>query len=237
MVEKQIEKKETIQHQNPTPLVKAPADFTEPEELYKELLASIRRYHPSDDLTLIEKAYALAKEAHGTQYRKSGEPYIIHPICVAIILAELELDKESIVAGLLHDVIEDTEYTYEDISNMFSPEIALLVDGVTKLTQINWDIEKNNGKESTKLDIQAENLRKMFLAMAKDIRVILIKLADRLHNMRTLKYMRPEKQKEKARETMDIFAPIASRLGISTTKTELYDLSLMYSEQEIYDEL
>ena len=137
MVEKQIEKKETIQHQNPTPLVKAPADFTEPEELYKELLASIRRYHPSDDLTLIEKAYALAKEAHGTQYRKSGEPYIIHPICVAIILAELELDKESIVAGLLHDVIEDTEYTYEDISNMFSPEIALLVDGVTKLTQIN----------------------------------------------------------------------------------------------------
>ena len=237
MVEKQIEKKETIQHQNPTPLVKAPADFTEPEELYKELLASIRRYHPSDDLTLIEKAYALAKEAHGTQYRKSGEPYIIHPICVAIILAELELDKESIVAGLLHDVIEDTEYTYEDISNMFSPEIALLVDGVTKLTQINWDIEKNNGKESTKLDIQAENLRKMFLAMAKDIRVILIKLADRLHNMRTLKYMRPEKQKEKARETMDIFALFSSRLGISKIKTELDDLSLMYLEPEIYDEL
>ena len=237
MVDKNVDVKQTIENKNPSPLVKAPADFTDPKELHKELLASIRRYHPSDDLSLVEKAYDLAVEAHEGQYRKSGEPYIIHPICVAIILAELELDKESIVAGLLHDVIEDTKYTYEDIEKMFGTEVALLVDGVTKLTQISWDVEKKDRKESSKLDIQAENLRKMFLAMAKDIRVILIKLADRLHNMRTLKYMKPEKQKEKARETMDIFAPIASRLGISKIKTELDDLSLMYLEPEIYQEL
>ena len=154
-------------------------------------------------MRLIEKAYQLASKAHEGQKRKSGEPYIIHPICVGIILAELELDKESIAAGLMHDVVEDTDVTLEDISAEFGDEIALLVDGVTKLTRINWDMDK--------VEIQAENLRKMFLAMAKDIRVIIIKLADRLHNMRTLvSIMTPEKQKEKARETMDIYAPIAS---------------------------
>ena len=204
-----------------------PADFTAPEILYNELINKIRSYHPSADISLVEKAYHIANDAHKEQLRKSGEPYIIHPLCVANILAELELDKESIIAGILHDVVEDTVLTTEQISSMFSEEIALLVDGVTKLTQLNMD----------KVELQAENLRKMFLAMAKDIRVILIKLADRLHNMRTLKYMAPEKQKEKARETMDIYAPIAQRLGISKIKIELDDLSLKYLEPEVYKDL
>ena len=209
--------------------VKTPEDFTKPEVLYDELIKSIRRYRPSTDLSLIEKAYKVAYKFHEGQFRKSGEPYIIHPICVAIILAELELDKETIAAGLLHDVVEDTPMTTEDVAREFNPEIALLVDGVTKLTQLNYS--------SDKVELQAENLRKMFLAMAKDIRVILIKLADRLHNMRTLKYMKPEKQKEKARETMDIYAPIAHRLGISKVKIELDDLSLKYLQPDVYYDL
>ena len=209
--------------------ISAPAHFTEPEVLYKKLMDTVRSYHPSSDLSDIERAYQVAYEAHKDQRRKSGEPYIIHPICVAIILAELELDKETIMAGLLHDVVEDTEVTTEELSDMFSPEVALLVDGVTKLTQLNYSDDK--------IELQAENLRKMFLAMAKDIRVILIKLADRLHNMRTLEYMKPEKQKIKARETMDIYSPIAQRLGISKIKIELDDLSLRYLEPEAYKDL
>ena len=209
--------------------LETPASFTSPEVLYKELIRSIRKYHPSDDITMVKKAYTIAREAHKDQKRKSGEPYIIHPLCVAIILAELELDKESIVAGILHDVVEDTVMTLEDLTKEFGEEVALLVDGVTKLTQISWSMDK--------VEIQAENLRKMFLAMAKDIRVILIKLADRLHNMRTLEFMKPEKQKEKARETMDIYAPIAHRLGISKIKVELDDLSLKYLEPEVYHDL
>ena len=204
-------------------------DFTSPEELYGELLAGIRKYHPSDDISMVEKAYRIAYDAHKDQKRRSGEPYIIHPLCVAIILADLELDKETIVAGLLHDVVEDTVMTDEEIRQEFSEEVALLVDGVTKLGQLSYS--------SDKLDTQAENLRKMFLAMAKDIRVILIKLADRLHNMRTLQYMKPEKQKEKARETREIYAPIAQRLGISKIKVELDDLSLKYLEPEVYYDL
>ena len=204
-------------------------DFTSPEELYDTLIASIRKYHPSDDISMVEKAYSIAYNAHKEQKRKSGEPYIIHPLCVAIILADLELDKETIVAGLLHDVVEDTVMTNEEICREFGKEVELLVDGVTKLGQLSYS--------SDRLEMQAENLRKMFLAMAKDIRVILIKLADRLHNMRTLQYMKPEKQKEKARETMDIYAPIAQRLGISKIKVELDDLSLKYLEPEIYYEL
>lgn len=209
--------------------LETPADFTTPEALYGELVASIRKYHPSDDISMVEKAYQIAYNAHKDQKRKSGEPYIIHPLCVAIILADLELDKETIVAGILHDVVEDTVLTTEELTTIFGEEVALLVDGVTKLTQIAWSMDK--------VEIQAENLRKMFLAMAKDIRVILVKLADRLHNMRTLQYMKPEKQKEKARETMDIYAPIADRLGISKIKTELDDLSLKYLEPEVYYDL
>ena len=159
------------------------------DQLYQELVEKIETYHPTNDYAMLEKAYSLAKEAHKDQKRKSGEPYIIHPLKVAYILAELELDMESIVSGILHDTIEDTQYTYEDISRIFSEEIAILVDGVTKLGKLSY---------STKEEIQAENYRKMFLAMAKDIRVILIKLADRLHNMRTLNYMTPEKQREKS---------------------------------------
>lgn len=207
----------------------APADFTDPQILYDKLIETIKIYHPSADLSMIEKAYSIAYEAHKDQYRKSGEPYIIHPLCVAIILAELELDKETIVAGILHDVVEDTICTIEELSVQFSDEIALLVDGVTKLTNLNYSADK--------VELQAENLRKMFLAMAKDIRVILIKLADRLHNMRTLQYMKPEKQREKARETMDIYAPIAQRLGISKIKIELDDLSLKYLEPDVYRDL
>ncbi len=206
-----------------------PNDFTPPEELYEQLKATVLRYHPSDDLTIIEKAYKVAADAHKDQKRKSGEPYIIHPLCVAIILAELELDKETIAAGLLHDVVEDTVMTSEEISKEFSPEIAILVDGVTKLTQLDLSQDK--------IEVQAENLRKMFLAMAKDIRVILIKLADRLHNLRTLQYQTPAKQIEKSRETMDIYAPLAHRLGISKIKIELDDLSMRYLYPDVYENL
>lgn len=209
--------------------VKTMEDFTSPDILYQELIDSVRKYHPSDDISMIEKAYKIAYDAHKDQRRKSGEPYIIHPLCVGIILADLELDKETIVAGLLHDVVEDTVMTSEQLKEEFGEEVELLVDGVTKLGQLSYSADK--------VEVQAENLRKMFLAMAKDIRVILIKLADRLHNMRTLKYMRPEKQREKARETMDIYAPIAHRLGISKIKVELDDLSLKYLEPEVYYDL
>ncbi|MEH2929299.1 bifunctional (p)ppGpp synthetase/guanosine-3',5'-bis(diphosphate) 3'-pyrophosphohydrolase [Candidatus Ventrimonas sp. KK005] len=206
-----------------------PADFTSPEELYQKLIRTIRKYHPSDDITMIQKAYKIATDAHKDQKRKSGEPYIIHPLCVAIILADLEMDKETIASGLLHDVVEDTAMTLEDTTREFGSEVAFLVDGVTKLTQLSWDKDK--------VEIQAENLRKMFLAMAKDIRVIIIKLADRLHNMRTGEFWKPEKQKEKARETLEIYAPIADRLGISRIKTELDDLSLRFLKPEVYYEL
>lgn len=206
-----------------------PPNFTDPDVLFRVLKKIILTDHPGEDFDFITRAYNLAKEAHKDQKRKSGEPYLIHPVCVAIILAQIDMDKETIVGGLLHDVVEDTKYTVEDMEKMFGEEIALLVDGVTKLTQLNYSADK--------LDVQAENLRKMFLAMAKDIRVIIIKLADRLHNMRTLQFMRPEKQKEKARETMDIYAPIAHRLGISKVKVELDDLSLQYLQPGAYNEL
>lgn len=209
--------------------IKEKKDYEKPDELYDMLIARIRQYHPSTDISMIERAYELAKKAHGNQCRKSGEPYIVHPLWVAIILANLEMDKETIVAGMLHDVVEDTEVTDGEIEKEFGKEVALLVDGVTKLGQLSYS--------SDKLEVQAENLRKMFLAMAKDIRVIIIKLADRLHNMRTLQFMTPEKQKEKAKETMDIYAPIAQRLGISKIKTELDDLALKYSQPEVFFDL
>lgn len=211
-------------------------EFKSPEALYEDLIKRVRKYHPSDDISLIEKAYKVAADAHKDQVRKSGEPYIIHPLCVAIILADLELDKETIAAGLLHDVVEDTIITEEEIAAEFGDDVALLVDGVTKLGKLQYK-ERSDAVTNDKLEMQAENLRKMFLAMAKDIRVIMIKLADRLHNMRTLTHMRPEKQQEIARETMDIYAPIAHRLGISKIKVELDDLSLKYLQPDVYYDL
>ena len=219
--------------------IEAMKEHLSPEELYQDLISRVRRYHPSDDISMIEKAYKIAYAAHEGQVRKSGEPDIIHPLCVAIILADLELDKETIEAGLLHDVVEDTIMTEEEIEKEFGPDVALLVDGVTKLQQINFPSDKGNGDNKTadQQEMQAENLRKMFLAMAKDIRVIMIKLADRLHNMRTLKYQPPAKQQKIARETMEIYAPIAQRLGISKIKVELDDLSLKYLEPDVYYDL
>jgi len=210
-------------------------DFTAPEVLYEELISHVKKYHPSDDITMIAKAYEIAKKAHEGQVRKSGEPYIIHPLNVAIILADLELDKETIIAGLLHDVIEDTIMTEEDLIKEFGADVALLVDGVTKLEKI--PLSSENNQPDDKLEMQAENLRKMFLAMAKDIRVIMIKLADRLHNMRTLKYKDAEGQQRIAKETLEIYCPIAQRLGISKIKIELDDLSLKYLEPDVYYEL
>ncbi len=194
---------------------------------YNKLVAKIKEYNPSGDFTLLEKAYKMAASAHEGQLRESGDPYISHPIEVAHILADLELDSTTIIAGLLHDTVEDTNCTYDEIKGMFGEDTAMLVDGVTKLDKIPY---------TTKEEQQAENLRKMFMAMAKDIRVILIKLADRLHNMHTLKYMPPEKQVEKARETLEIYAPLAHRLGISKVKWELEDVCLRYLHpKEYYD--
>ncbi len=200
-----------------------------PDEIYEQLVETIRRYRKTTDLSLIQRAYEVAKQAHGTQFRKSGEPYIVHPLAVAIILAELEMDKETIIAGILHDVLEDTSVSEAELTAEFGREVVLLVDGVTKLTQLNYAQDK--------IEVQAENLRKMFLAMAKDIRVIVIKLADRLHNMRTMEYQTPAKQIEKSRETMDIYSPLAQRLGISKIKTEMDDLALKFLEPEVYKEL
>lgn len=200
-----------------------------PEQAYQDLISHVKKYHPSDDVSLIEKAFGIADEAHKEQKRKSGEPYIIHPLETAIILAELQLDKESIVSGLLHDVVEDTVMTYEDIEREFGTSVAVIVEGVTKLEKI-----KYNGD---KLEYQAENLRKMFLAMAKDIRVIMVKLADRLHNMRTLEFQPEAKRIEISRETLDIYSPLAERLGISKVKVELDDLSFKYLYPEQFQSL
>ncbi len=216
--------------------IEALKEYLSPKELYADLISRVKKYHPSDDITLINKAYQIAFSAHKEQVRKSGEPYIIHPLYVAIILADLEMDKETIVAGILHDVVEDTILTIGQIKEQFGDDVALLVDGVTKLQQLQLSGD-NQDKSADKLELQAENLRKMFLAMAKDIRVILIKLADRLHNMRTLKYMPPEKQQRIARETLDIYSPIAQRLGISKIKVELDDLSLKYLQPDVYYDL
>ncbi len=212
-------------------------EFLAPEQLYNDLIERVRKYHPSDDISLIEKAYKLAGEAHEGQVRKSGEPYIVHPLYVANILADLEMDKETIAAGLLHDVAEDTDWTIEDIAKEFGEDVAHLVDGVTKLNDLQLAANVGADKASDRAEMQAENLRKMFLAMAKDIRVIIIKLADRLHNMRTLKHMPVDKQQRIARETLDIYSPIAQRLGISKIKVELDDLSLKYLQPDIYYDL
>lgn len=197
-------------------------------DAFMRLKELIVKYNPDSDMKLIEKAYTFSTRAHKGQERVSGDPYIIHPVEVGCLLAELEMDDSSIIAGILHDTIEDTSLTYDKIKKEFSEEIAELVDGVTKLTKISY---------TTKQEIQAENFRKMFLAMAKDIRVIIIKLCDRLHNMRTLKFMIKEKQLQKARETIDIYAPLAHRLGIYKIKGELEDLSFRYLDEKNYYDL
>lgn len=195
---------------------------------FEQLVSEVKKYIPEEDIALLRRAYEFAAEAHEGQQRVSGEPFINHPLKVALILAGLELDTVTIAAGLLHDVVEDTDVPLKSIEEAFGSEIALLVDGVTKLSRIEY---KN------KMEQQVDNLRKMFLAMAQDIRVILIKLADRLHNMRTLKHMSAAKQKEIAVETLEIFAPLAHRLGIYKLKWELEDLCLRYLEPDKYYEL
>lgn len=203
-------------------------NIAEPDKSLQVIFDNIKKYNPNADTSEIVHAYEFAKIAHEGQFRKSGEKYVCHPLEVAKILTELEMDVPSIVAALLHDVVEDTKYTYEDIKNEFGEDVALLVDGVTKIGKIHYTSQEEQ---------QIENLRKMFLAMAKDIRVILIKLADRLHNIRTLKSMPPEKQRRIARETLEVYAPLAHRLGIATVKGELEDLSLKYLDPIAYHEI
>ena len=248
------------------------------QELYNDLIAKIKATNPGRDLIDVERAYNMAHKAHGEQLRKSGEPYIIHPLSVAVILAELGLDIEIIIAGILHDVIEDTTYTYDDIKNEFSERVALLVDGVTKLDKFELEKtrseqerealkaqieqsrerrvreskvkyeeeqEKEREKEEALLrerlsrndEAQAENYRKMFLAMSKDISVLIIKIADRLHNLRTLEYMSPDKQKQIAKETLDIYAPLAHRLGIAKIRYEIEDISFRNYDPDAYFDL
>ena len=198
------------------------------EEALKEFMDYVHSYLGDDECDQIMKAFTLADKAHEGQFRASGEPYIMHPLAVAEILAHLQIDHITLIAALLHDVVEDTEYTKEDIEKLFGSEVAFLVDGVTKLNQFQYE---------TKEDRQMENYRKMILAMAKDVRVVVIKLGDRLHNMRTLKHMRSDKQKRIAKETLEIFAPLAHRLGIFNVKWELEDLSFRYLEPDKYYDL
>ena len=199
------------------------------QEQYQQLEQTILSYNPGADIQKIREAFEFADKCHSEQKRKSGEPYIIHPLAVAQIVAEeLKLDSESIEAALMHDCIEDSETDHEEISRLFSPTVADLVEGVSKLTRMQY---------ATKEDEQMENLRKMLMAMSKDIRVILIKISDRLHNMRTMEYQTPVKQKQKSLETMEIYAPIAHRLGMQRMKWELEDLSLKYLDPVASDEI
>src|SRR5215471_19300859 len=193
-----------------------------------EIADRIRAYHPSADVEIVSRAYEYSLRAHEGQKRKSGEPYFTHPAAVAGIITELRLDTASICAGLLHDVVEDTLAKLDDVEKEFGSEVAFLVDGVTKLSKINF---------TSKEDRQAENFRKMVVAMARDIRVLLVKLCDRLDNMRTLEFMSAEGQERVARETMDIYAPLANRLGIARFKGELEDLAFRYLEPEAYADL
>ena len=193
-----------------------------------DILAVIKKKKGRRDIKIVQKAYEYAKEKHGDQKRKSGEPYIIHPIQVAYTLANLDLDDNTICAALLHDVLEDTDTTYDDLVKEFNEEVAYMVSGVTKLSKLQYaSVEEQ----------QVEDYRKMFLAMGKDIRVILIKLADRLHNMRTLKYLSRDRQIANAKETMELYAPLANRLGVYSLKWELEDLSFKYLYPEEYREL
>ena len=214
--------------QSPDTLPKLPAVSEDTDELIKKIISMVKDYAPNANTDMIDVAYRVAKSAHKGQKRNSGEPYITHPTQMAYIAAELNLDATAICAALLHDVIEDTPFTYNDIKTLFGENVAEIVDGVTKLRKIKYNTHEEQ---------QVENLRKMLLAMSKDIRVILIKLIDRLHNMRTLKYMPPKKQLIIAKETLDVYAPLAHRLGISKIKIELEDLSLKYLDPVAYEEI
>ena len=198
------------------------------EQLYTELESRVRALRPGEDLTPLREAYTFAAEHHKGQTRDSGEPYMSHPVNVALILAEMQLDMVSLQTGLLHDVVEDTSVTVDDIQKRFGEEVARCVDGVTKLGKLNL-----HSREAR----QAENMRKMLLAMVSDIRVILVKLADRLHNMRTLNAVSRERQERTAQETLDIYAPIAHRLGMGKMRGELEDLAFMHLEPEAYKDL
>lgn len=198
------------------------------QEQYENLEKTVRGYNPAADFQHIRAAFEFAAEAHKDQKRKSGEPYIIHPLAVADIVADLGLDVDSVIAALLHDCIEDTDATHEEIAKKFGKSVAELVEGVTKLTRVQY---------VSKEEEQMENLRKMLMAMAHDIRVILIKICDRLHNMRTMEYQSPRKQREKSLETMEIYAPLAHRLGMQKLKWELEDLSLRYLDPVGYKEI
>lgn len=199
------------------------------DRIFQKIEKTIKSYHPSDNIEVLKKAYEYAYNAHKDQKRQSGEPFVIHPLNVALILAEMNLDKETIVAGFLHDVVEDTECSIDDIRKEFGEEVAFLVDGVTKIEDV---IKKQKRRK-----IEASNIKKIIMATIKDIRVILIKFADRLHNLRTLEYKRPERQIAIAKNTLDIYAPIASELGISLIETQLEDLSLYYLNNEKYHEI
>ena len=207
----------------------SPMQGTDKATLYNMLVQYIKSYMPDADFDLLEKAYMKADSLHEGQKRRSGEDYIIHPLCVAIILSNLHMDLETIIAALLHDTVEDTPYTIEELKADFGESITNLVEGVTKLTQLNL--------ANDKVETQAENLRHMFLAMSRDVRVVIVKLADRLHNLRTLEYQSREKQEEKSLETLEIYSPIANRLGISKVKTEMDDLALRYLKPKEYVEL
>ena len=200
-------------------------DKGKPPVTIQSLIETVKSYMPNADTDKIERAYLVAKEGHAGQVRASGEPYINHPLNVAAILAELQLDDTTITAALLHDVVEDTIFTLDEMEDMFGSEVSLMIDGVTKIGKIYFQ---------TKEQQQIEAYRKLIIATARDLRVILIKLADRLHNMRTLKYMREDKRKRIAQETLELYAPLANRLGISSIKWELEDLSLRYLEPDVY---
>ncbi|MCE1248002.1 MAG: bifunctional (p)ppGpp synthetase/guanosine-3',5'-bis(diphosphate) 3'-pyrophosphohydrolase [Firmicutes bacterium] len=222
-------------------LVENPEKKYQPDELFSMLIDMVRLYNKNEsDIELLKKAYAIALEAHGDQKRASGEPYIIHPIHVALILSEIKMDTPSLIAAIMHDVVEDTDFTGEDLQKEFGKEVANLVDGVTKLSAISASRRKQEGENTaikSRLDKQAENLKKIFLAMAKDIRVILIKVADRMHNLRTLSFLPEHKQKYISQETLEIFAPIAGRLGMWEFKWQLEDLAFYYLEKEKYLEI
>ncbi len=202
--------------------------FDRPVKTVEDLLNKIRKYLPNADLSLITRAYSFSEKAHTGQFRRSGEPYIAHPLSVAAILADLRLDLESIVTGLLHDTVEDTYVTLEDVRREFGDTVALLVDGVTKISQI---------KFRNSVEKQGENIRKMIVAMGRDVRVVLVKLADRLHNMRTLNHMPYEKQAQIALETLEIYCPLAGRMGIMSLKVELEDLCFRYYRPDHYYQL